>query len=430
MLITATQQFGPIQENFSIDFPQGYSVLVGENDTGKSAILQLTFKKVLNEMPEYGNSAVCIISPDRIFVDGSTETRGRTLEQHNSEFFTSIGGNLILPYENIVSPPKSELPKLLLTHDDFITQIDYLKAYLSRLGIANVVLRRSQEVTFEDVHVIFHGSGLRSIFSILAALTDPKIKVLLIDEPELSLEPKLQKSLRDLLYDLSKEKIIIVSTHSHLFINRRSLASNFIVEKNINGVSATPLSTEKQLNNLVFNLLGNSLDDLFFPRNFLIVEGSSDQVIVEKAIEVLGVQNSKIKVIAAGGINNVTNIYNAIKNTLVPLEMHDSPYAKKAVVMVDKPRVQNDLRDLKSHLKDRLFKLNTSSIEDYVPEDLYSRIGKVKNDEIAHIKTLEGRQVELNIYKTTLSNAIASALNQEDLDKMPIIKKAINKAAS
>lgn len=430
MVISTQTSFGPLLAGFSIDFLDGYNVLVGINDVGKSAILQLVFKRLMEDS-SFGSSSVCLIPPERIFIDLTTEAGGRTLDQHNQEFYNSISGTTMLPYAGIVNPSKSELPKLLLGHSDFINQIDFLKIYLNRLEIPNVVLRRSQEITFEDIQIIFHGSGLRSIFAILCALTDPKIKVLLIDEPELSLEPRLQKSLRDLLYDISGEKTIIVSTHSHLFINRKSFSHNYKIDKTPEGVFSKQIADQRELNELIFDLLGNSLEDLFFPGNFLIVEGSSDQIILEKCINLSGIDSSRVKVISARGVTNTGTIYSAIENTLTPLEMHDSPYSKKAVVLIDKPKSSANLTELKK-LEKRLFRLTTYSIEEYIPESVYTKMGKTKADELQKIRELDTakRQDELNVYKKALSEQIVANLNVEDLDQMVVIKKAIKKAGA
>lgn len=423
-------QFGPLQPGFSIDLNDGYTVLAGQNDVGKSAILQLAFRRIYEEQGLGGPSGVCLISPERIFVASSTETGGRKLEDHNSEFYNALGGN-VQGYESFTAPVKQELPKLLLNHDNFITQLDVLKTYLKRMELPEMLLRSSQAVTFEEIQIIFHGSGLRSIFTILAALTDPKIKVVLIDEPELSLEPKLQKLLRNLLYDVAKEKMIIVSTHSHLFVNLDSVSSNYIVKKDANGIAGVnveQLTNRQQLNDLVFNLLGNSLEDLFFPNNFMVVEGSSDQVIIEKSVELMGIDKSKIKILSARSINNTENLYSSIINTLIPLETNDSPYASKAVVLIDKPSRPSDVQTLSQHLGTRLIKLPTNTIEGYIPEDVYTRIGKIKADELAHIENIKDRKDELRIYKTQLSQQFVGVLTLDDVNNMPKIKTAIEKA--
>jgi hypothetical protein len=42
------------------------------------------------------------------------------------------------------------------------------------------------------------------------------------------------------------------------------------------------VGSREQLYDVTFDLLGSSTEDLFFPHNYLIVEGASDQVIAER----------------------------------------------------------------------------------------------------------------------------------------------------
>jgi len=59
------------------------------------------------------------------------------------------------------------------------------------------------------------GDGIWSIFTICAALFDaPENSVVVIDEPELSIHPALQKLLMQIFIDYSKDRQIIISTHS------------------------------------------------------------------------------------------------------------------------------------------------------------------------------------------------------------------------
>jgi predicted ATP-dependent endonuclease of OLD family len=133
------------------------------------------------------------------------------------------------------------------------------------------------------------GSGIRGALPILAALTNPNVSVILIDEPELSLEPRLQKVLRDILIDESERKVIVVATHSHLFVRRDDIAANQRITPNIERTEAvvTTLSEPRELYDVVFRLLGSSTEDLFFPANYVIVEGASDQAIVTKVLQLL-----------------------------------------------------------------------------------------------------------------------------------------------
>jgi predicted ATP-dependent endonuclease of OLD family len=142
------------------------------------------------------------------------------------------------------------------------------------------------------------------VFPILAALTDPELRVILIDEPEISLDPTLQKALKNLLLEhapVDSGKAIVVSTQSHLFMNRERLASNYIVSREGAEVVARAAATDEHLFDVTFRLLGNSTEDLFFPGNYLVVEGGSDQTIVERALELLGASRGAVKVLSAGG---------------------------------------------------------------------------------------------------------------------------------
>lgn len=70
------------------------------------------------------------------------------------------------------------------------------------------------------------GDGYINIFNIVDSLYDSvENNVILIDEPEISLHPDLQRKLFNLLVEYSKDKQIIVSTHSPYFVDW-SLFSN------------------------------------------------------------------------------------------------------------------------------------------------------------------------------------------------------------
>lgn len=64
------------------------------------------------------------------------------------------------------------------------------------------------------------GDGYINIFNIVDALYDSsENNVILIDEPEISLHPDLQRKLFSLLVEYSKDNQIIVSTHSPYFVD-------------------------------------------------------------------------------------------------------------------------------------------------------------------------------------------------------------------
>lgn len=119
------------------------------------------------------------------------------------------------------------------------------------------------------------------------------------------MEPLLAKRLRKLLIEEAAHRSIVVATHSHLFIDRKNLASTCVVDRSVGAVRILSIATQADLIDLVFRLLGNATEDLLLPANFLVVEGSSDAVIVERVVQLLGVPPGKIKVFSGTGLDDV-----------------------------------------------------------------------------------------------------------------------------
>ena len=426
-------QQGPITAGFTIDLDGDYIVLVGENNSGKSSILQSIFKKCLTDNTPQNMNNVCLLLPDRIYVDTNTQVGGRILTHYNQELANTISGNNRGYNAPSNGPLGSELPKLLLNHTDLYEQLGSLLNLLDYFGFPRSRIQGPQEVTFENISVMFQGSGLRSIFGILAALTDDNIKLLLIDEPELGLEARYQKLLRDLLLEASREgpkqKQIIVSTHSHLFLNRQTYQSNYKVARANGAMSLAPVSSEADLYDITFKLLGSSAEDLFFPNNFLIVEGATDQIIANKIMELKRINKTKIKVVSASGIDNVENILNAVYNSVLPFVVSDSPYKDRIVALIDQPNTQGQqtYEKLQKVLKDRLFELSAPSLEEFFPEELYTRCGRVKADEIREIEKAKDH-LEKKRLKTALATAIADTLTIDGLPTFKVFADAIDKA--
>jgi energy-coupling factor transporter ATP-binding protein EcfA2 len=425
---TQSQQ-GPINADFTIDLDGDYIVLVGENNAGKSSILQCIFKRCASHSTPQNIDNVCFLLPDRIYVDTNTQVGGQTLTSYNQELANTIGVNNRVYNVPNNGPFSSNLPKLLLNHTDFWEQLGRLRPLLNYFGFPQSRIQGPQEVTFENISVMFQGSGLRSIFGILAALTDDNIKLLLIDEPELGLEARNKKLLRDLLLEASKQKQIIVSTHSHLFLNRQTYQSNYKVARANGEMSLTPVSSEADLYNITFKLLGSSAEDLFFPNNFLIVEGATDQIIANKIMELKGIDKTKIKVVSASGIDNVENILNAVYNSVLPFVVSDSPYKDRIVALIDQPNTQGQqtYEKLQTMLADRLLELSAPSLEEFFPEELYTRCGKVKTDELREMAKAK-HHLEKKRLKTALATAIAETLTRDDLSTFNIFAEAIDKA--
>ena len=138
------------------------------------------------------------------------------------------------------------------------------------------------------------GDGIWSIFTICAALFDAEDNsVIVIDEPELSVHPALQKKLLNLLLSYSDRMQIIISTHSPYFINWETITAGAqlvrVVKEETDtkcyAITDTTRSAFKNLMRDVNNphVLGIEANEaLFLEDNIILVEGQEDVVILNR----------------------------------------------------------------------------------------------------------------------------------------------------
>lgn len=430
MDLTNQIQYGALPPGFSITLPpQGYISITGPNNSGKSSTLQFIFKELYaKDATPFDKESNVIIFTDRIHVMPDTQPSSESLATYTYSVWSHTNSMILALDQGKLNT--NRLPKLLLNHGSFLPQLLELNQMLERLQLPTFELKNNQTLFFEDIAVHFQGSGLRSLFYILSALTDPKLHCILIDEPELALEPRLQRVLRDLLMEKAKDKLIIVATHSNLFLNRTTIENNYEMSFVDGSLSIRRLDEEKQLYDITFNLLGSSLMDLYFPENYLIVEGTSDQIICEKVQKILSIDKALIKVLSASGIDNIKNTYGSVVNSLRPLVVNSSPYAKRIVALVDASDTSsNNYLEISKTLKERLFTLTDESLEEYIPEQLYKQAGRDKVVDLSRIVELRNDHTKLGQYKKVISNDVASILDSTNISGLQIIVDALQSAA-
>jgi len=147
----------------------------------------------------------------------------------------------------------------------------------------------------QEYSVAAEASGLVNVISILAALFDESVEVLLIDEPEVSLHPQLQSYLLREMKNVVKKynKTIIISTHSAEMIelNEASDLCNYIFfRKNTLPKQISPDASELNSVKLKEFLLRMSLiyNEGFFAKKVLLIEGSSDMILCRYLCNRLG----------------------------------------------------------------------------------------------------------------------------------------------
>ena len=144
------------------------------------------------------------------------------------------------------------------------------------------------------------GDGIWSVFTICDALYDSSPdSIIAIDEPELSLHPAYQKRIMELLKEYSKDRQIIVNTHSPYLVDIASMTcgANLIrTLKNADGdieIHELSNSTKDKLKGFLTDLnhphtFGMEAKEIFFLEDgIVVVEGQEDVLMYRKAAEEL-----------------------------------------------------------------------------------------------------------------------------------------------
>jgi hypothetical protein len=118
-----------------------------------------------------------------------------------------------------------------------------------------------------------------------------------------------------------------------------------------------------------------------------------------------------------------------VYNSVLPFVVSDSPYKDRIVALIDEPnkRGQVTYEKLQKVLQDHLFVLSASSLEEFYPDELYTRCGKIKADELREIARTKD-QLEKKRLKTAIATAIANTLIRDDLVTFKVFADAIDKA--
>jgi predicted ATPase len=180
-------------------------------------------------------------------------------------------------------------------------------------------------------------TGTRLLLTLLGTCMDDRFSTILIDEPELGLSPKVQQALAKFLSDGPERakyfphlQGVYLATHSHLFLDRVDIASNYSVTKSGDVVKLDQVTTLSEFHKVQFNLLGNTLEDMYLPAAILIVEGKTDQAYLERVVQ-QRFPDRRITVTEAGG--NTKGKVASFRDSMGDLDK--SPYKGRLFVVLD-----------------------------------------------------------------------------------------------
>lgn len=342
----------------------GLTILVGPNNGGKSTILEALRKMLSRGTKSFTEGQRNKNADDRIFLKaqfGENETLiVKTIEAGGSEVFQSMTSSkttdriLILPSRRHFNPffskgshldrhsyfnNISEIERRSSSMDIFAQRLFKIQA--NRASFNQVLAKVLDPVP--DWHIdlsdsgsyylkynaggLYHnseglGDGLISLLYIIDSLYDSEVEdTIVIDEPELSLHPAIQRNLAKLFFEYSANRQIIISTHSPYFLNIAALKAKAriarVYKDNEKGsiISQLSITTGLKLGGLLENknnphVLGlNSREMFFLEDRVILVEGQEDVIFYPLLAQELGLTfEGEFFGWGVGGADNMGNI--------------------------------------------------------------------------------------------------------------------------
>jgi hypothetical protein len=249
-----------------------------------------------------------------------------------------------------------------------------------------------------------------------------KCFLFLIDEAELHLHPTAQRHLKNALKDIAEGgDQVFINTHSSVLVADDFPGQTiFCVEKTNMSSSVSPVGAVDKPG-IIYELLGGSPSDLLLPKNFLIVEGRSDQTFIKTVIDRFYPDRPPVQIVfSEGDFEKQRESMNAINRVFTPLAQN-SIYRDRLVIVCDHPHPtkQKDFEEFTDSYKalvsnNQLHVLPAQSLEEYYPGQY-----RKTSDQVEAL----GRQLGL---KRELARHVGKNLTQAEFEQgMPALMEAL-----
>lgn len=260
-------------------------------------------------------------------------------------------------------------------------------------------------------------TGTRLLMTILGICMDDRFSTILVDEPELGLGPKIQQTFASFLEDtVERQKYfphlnrVFLATHSHLFLNRSDIQSNFIVSKLEKEVTLRQVASISDFHRLQFNLLGNALETMFFPSAIIVVEGKTDYEYLERILQIR-FPTRRITVIGSGG--DVKRKVAGLREAFG--DISKSPFRNRLFVVLDsihQPGLSAELQGMGVQAEN-IVTWDKNGIEYLYPETLVASAYACSVDRLHELAILDDR-VNLNGISKTKNELKSEVLKRLD----------------
>ncbi len=244
----------------------------------------------------------------------------------------------------------------------------------------------------------------------------------LIDEAELHLHPTAQRHLKNALREIAAGgDQVFINTHSSVLVaDDFPTQTIFCVEKT-NMKSCVSLVSPADKAGIIYDLLGGSPADLLLPKNFLIVEGRSDQIYIKALIDRFFPEKPPVQIIfSEGDFEKQRESMNAINRVYAPLAQN-SIYRDRLVIVCDSPHPskQKDFDQFTNSYEDmvnnkQLYVLPAQSLEEYYPARF-----RQTPDQVEEL----GKKLGL---KRELARHVGKSVSQREFEQeMPVLMDAL-----
>lgn len=279
-------------------------------------------------------------------------------------------------------------------------------------------------------------TGTRLLMTLLGLCMDEQFDVILIDEPELGLSPRVQGELARFFADKDRRDQyfphlngIFVTTHSHIFLDRSNISNNFIITKSGRDVEIRQVQSMTQLHDLQFNMLGNSLEALFLPSAFIICEGKTDKPFIERLIQ-LRHPGRRVLVLESQG--DVKRMFRTLSQSLG--DIYKSPFRNRTFVVLDSIHTHGTKEDLidMGAVPENIVIWEHNGIEYVYPPELVANVFGCGISDLPSLST-KNDEISLNGVtrrKTVLCEEVASAMTPETKQSNELEQKLLGPLAA
>lgn len=371
------------------------TTIAGANNTGKSLVLKFLKQQL-------GKSAY-LIGPNRfyhVYHFSSGLRDPNQLDQFENQFNQTFAQDQHNHEQNFF-----DLNQIIIGLSN--KQRSELFKLCGELLGCKLVMRRVAEdnelspsyIDMDGQNLAVGSTGTRLLMTMLGICMDDRFSTILIDEPELGLSPKVQQALVSFLTDpIERSKYfphlasVFVATHSHLFLNRTDIESNFVVSKQSEKVTISQIGSISEFHRLQFNLLGNSLEAIFLPSAILITEGKTDAEYIDRLMGTRFPHN-KISVSSSGG--DPKRRIQGLKDAFGDLSR--SPLRSRIFVVLDsvhQPGLVSDLTEM-GVMAENIVVWNKNGIEYVYPNSIMCSVFNCSSERLAELN-ITGDIVSLN----------------------------------